>query len=337
VPNLVDIQTKSYWEFLQKDVAPRQRALRGMENILRETFPIESYDGSLRLQYLYYELGRPRYSADECRKLRLTYGYPFKIRCRLDKPQPVEEDVYLGEVPVMIGGGEFIVNGAERVIVSQLHRSPGVDFSEEVHPSGKRLHACRIIPERGSWVEVSVSKKDVLNVRIDQSGRFPASTLLRAMSPAFSSNGDILRAFHETETIKLGTRAAVSKLANRVVVGHLLNAETGEVLVQSGQAIPESLVETLLTSSLTEVEVLKDTSDPLILNTLAEDPTDSHEATAASTPAARRRLTRPSSSSRTSSSTPTATAWAAWGGSASTASSARASPRTRWRFAPRIS
>ena len=278
VPNLVEIQTKSYHDFLQKDAPPRQRESRGLEGILRETFPIESYDGTLALTYLYYELGRPRYSPDECRKLRLTYGYPFKIRCRLDKPQPVEEDVYLGELPIMIGGGEFIINGAERVIVSQLHRSPGVDFSEQVHASGKRLHACRVIPERGSWVEMSVSKKDVLNVRIDQSGRFPATTLLRAMSPDYSTNGDILRAFYETETIKLSSRTAAARLPNRVVVGHLLNSETGEVLVQSGQAIPENLVELLLSSSLREVEVLKEVSDPIILNTLAEDPTDSHEA-----------------------------------------------------------
>ena len=186
VPNLVDIQTESYRSFLQADRPSRERADRGLESILRETFPIQSYDGTLSLEYVCYELGRPRYSPDECRKLRLTYGYPFKIRCRLDKAQPVEEEVYLGEVPIMIGGGEFIINGAERVIVSQLHRSPGVDFSQEVHSSGKRLHACRIIPERGSWIEVSVSKKDVLNVRIDRSGRFPATTLLRAMSPDFS-------------------------------------------------------------------------------------------------------------------------------------------------------
>jgi DNA-directed RNA polymerase subunit beta len=278
VPNLVEIQTTSYRQFLQADAALRQRAVRGLEGILRETFPIKSYDGSLSLEYLYYELGRPRYSPDECRKLRLTYGYPFKVRCRLDKAQPIEEDVYLGELPIMIGGGEFIINGAERVIVSQLHRSPGVDFSQEIHPSGKRLHACRIIPERGSWIEIGVSKKDVLNVRIDQSGRFPATTLLRAMSPKFSTNGDILRAFHETEVIKLGSRTAAAKLPNRVVVGHLLNSETGEVLVQSGQAIPESMIELLLSSSLQEVEVLKEATDSLILNTLAEDPTDSHES-----------------------------------------------------------
>jgi len=278
VPDLVEIQTRSYRDFLQKDVAPRQRAVRGLEAILRETFPIESYDGQLSLTYLYYELGRPRYTPDECRRLRLTYGYPFKIRCRLDKPQPVEEDVYVGEIPIMIGGGEFIINGAERVIVSQLHRSPGVDFSEEVHPSGKRLHACRIIPERGSWIEISVSKKDVLTVRIDQSGRFPATTLLRAMSPDYSTTSDLLRLFYETEVVKLSSKGAAARLRNRVVVGALVNPETGEVLVPTGQAIPESIISVLMSSKLEEIEVLKEVGDPLILNTLAEDSTDSHDS-----------------------------------------------------------
>ncbi|MFW6164338.1 MAG: DNA-directed RNA polymerase subunit beta, partial [Planctomycetota bacterium] len=279
VPDLVEVQTESYHSFLQVDKHPRGREDRGLEAILRETFPIVSYDESLSLEYLYYDLGRPRYTPDECRKLRLTYGYPFKVAARLDKGgESVQEEVYVGEIPIMIGGGEFIINGAERVIVSQLHRSPGVDFNQDIHSSGKRLHTCRIIPERGSWIEVAVSKKDVLNVRIDQSGRFPASTLLRAMSPEFSADGQILRAFYETETVKLSSRTAQAKLVNRVVVGHLISAETGEVLVQSGQPIPEAMVETLVKLGPTEIEVLKDVDDPLILNTLAEDPTDSHEA-----------------------------------------------------------
>jgi len=278
VPNLVEIQTRSYRKFLQLDVPPRERENVGLEAILRETFPIPSYDGKLSLEYLYYELGRPRYSPEECRKLRLTYGYQFKIRCRLDKGQPVEEDVYLGEIPVMIGGGEFIINGAERVIVSQLHRSPGVDFSEQVHSSGKHLHSCRIIPERGSWIEITVSKKDVLNVRIDQSGKFPGTTLLRAMSPDYSNTADLIRLFYPTEKINLSSRTAAKRLPGRVVVGHLINNETGEVLVESGQPIPESLVEVLLASSLREVEVVKEVKDPLLLNTLAEDPTESHDA-----------------------------------------------------------
>src|SRR5207237_7634600 len=114
----------------------------------------------------------------------------------LKKEQTVEEEVYLGDMPSRIGGGEFIINGAERVVVSQLHRSPGVDFVVETEAGERRLHSCRIIPERGSWIEVNVTKKDTLGVRIDQSGKFSAMTLLRAMDPSCLADADILRAFH---------------------------------------------------------------------------------------------------------------------------------------------
>ena len=133
IPDLVEMQTKSYLSFLQPEIAPNRRKVEGLEALLREVFPIFSYDKTLSLEYISYELGRPRYTVEECRKLRVTFGYPFKIRVRLVKPEPVEEDIYLGEIPIMIGGGEFIVNGSERVTVSQLHRSPGIDFSVELH------------------------------------------------------------------------------------------------------------------------------------------------------------------------------------------------------------
>ena len=196
VPPLTDVQTRSYDRFLQLDVAPDKRTPSGLEGVLREIFPIESYDKTLSLQYIKYELGKPRYGPDECRQLRLTYGRPFRVWLRLNKEQPVEEEVYLGDMPIMIGGGEFIINGAERVVVSQLHRSPGVDYVVETEASERRLHSCRIIPERGSWIEINVTKKDTLGVRIDQSGKFSAMTLLRAMDPAFSTNGTILGAFY---------------------------------------------------------------------------------------------------------------------------------------------
>ena len=151
--------------------------------MLREIFPIESYDKTIKLEYLRYELGKPRYTPDECRQLRLTYGRPFRVWLRLNKEQPIEEEVYLGDMPIMLGGGEFIINGAERVVVSQLHRSPGVDFVSETDAGDRKLHSCRIIPERGSWIELNITKKDTLSVRIDQSGKFSAMTLLRAMEP----------------------------------------------------------------------------------------------------------------------------------------------------------
>src|SRR5436190_1680112 len=188
VPPLTDVQTRSYDRFLQLDVAPDKRTPTGLEGVLREIFPIESYDKQLSLDYIKYELGKPRYGPDECRQLRLTYGRPFRVWLRLKKEQPVEEEVYLGDMPIMIGGGEFIINGAERVVVSQLHRSPGVDYVVETEAGDRKLHSCRIIPERGSWIEVNVTKKDTLGVRIDQSGKFSAMTLLRAMDPAYSND-----------------------------------------------------------------------------------------------------------------------------------------------------
>ncbi|MBM4082659.1 MAG: DNA-directed RNA polymerase subunit beta, partial [Planctomycetes bacterium] len=228
VPNLMDIQRKSYAEFLQEDVPPAERKNQGLEAILRETFPIKNLDGSLSLEYLRYELGKPRYRPEECRRLRLTYGRPLRLWVRLAKAQPVEEDVYIGEMPIMIGGGEFVVNGAERVIVAQLHRSPGIDFIEEVEGPEKKLQSFRIIPERGSWVEASVTRKDVLVVRVDQSGKIPISCFLRAISEDFSADADIIRLFYETESVKV---SAVGKLRDRYVVGEVVDKASGEVIL----------------------------------------------------------------------------------------------------------
>jgi len=212
VPNLVAIQTDSYRNFLQLGVPAEKRQNKGLETIFRETFPIESYDKSVRMEYLRYELGRPRYTPDECRRLGLTYGRPITIHVRLVGPEPIEEGVYLGDMPVMMGGGEFIINGAERVIVSQLHRSPGVDFEVQTHATGKKLYSCRIIPERGSWIELSVSKKDVLSVKIDQSGKFPATTLLRAVDKKYGTTEDLLRLFYQTTVYKIGGPGELERL-----------------------------------------------------------------------------------------------------------------------------
>src|SRR6266550_2821540 len=160
LPNLTDIQTRGYETFLQYETPLDKRKDHGLEGVLREIFPIESYDKSLKLEYLRYELGKPRYEPDECRQLRLTYGRPFRVWLRLTREQPIEEEVYLGDMPIMLGGGEFIINGAERVVVSQLHRSPGVDFVSELEAGDRRLFSCRVIPERGSWIEINTTKKD---------------------------------------------------------------------------------------------------------------------------------------------------------------------------------
>src|SRR5438132_4694843 len=236
VPPLTDVQIRSYERFLQLDLAPDKRGNAGLEGVLREIFPIESYDKTLSLQYLRYELGKPRYGPDECRQLRLTYGRPFRVWLRLNKEQPVEEEVYLGDMPIMIGGGEFIINGAERVVVSQLHRSPGVDFEYDMEANDRKLHRCRIIPERGSWIEINVTKKDTLGVRIDQSGKFSSMTLLRAMSPIYSSDVDILKAFYPTEVIKVNP-ANRARLEGAMVAGDVLDPETGEVYLESGETL----------------------------------------------------------------------------------------------------
>jgi DNA-directed RNA polymerase subunit beta len=277
VPNLTDIQTASYAEFLQAEVPFNQREDAGLEAILRETFPVYSFDKTVSLEYLGYELGRPRYTADECRILGVTYGMPFKILVRLEKPEPVEEWVYLGEIPIMVGGGEFIINGSERVIVSQLHRSPGVDFSVELHTSEKKLHSCWIIPQRGSWVELSVTKKDVLDIKIDQSGKFPATTFLRAMSEEFGTDEQILPLFYKTRKVTL--KGSKDKdLLGRNVVGDVIDTRTGEVLLKSGSQITAESLETLLASSLKSLEVIENAEDDaLILYTLQEDDSRSHE------------------------------------------------------------
>jgi DNA-directed RNA polymerase subunit beta len=277
VPNLTDIQTASYAEFLQENVPFNQRSDAGLEAILRETFPIYSFDKTVSLEYQGYELGRPRYTADECRILGVTYGMPFKVLVRLEKPEPVEEWVYLGEIPIMVGGGEFIINGSERVIVSQLHRSPGVDFSMELHTSEKKLHSCWIIPQRGSWVELSVTKKDVLDIKIDQSGKFPATTFLRAMSEEFGSDEQIIPHFYKTR--KLTLKGSKDKdLLGKHVVGDVVDTRTGEVLLQSGAAVTAESLETLLASSLKSVEIIENADeDAMLLYTLQEDDARSHE------------------------------------------------------------
>src|SRR5277367_6515630 len=219
IPDLTDIQTRSYERFLQYEIPLQKRQDQGIESVLREIFPIESYDKTLRLEYIRYELGKPRYEPHECRQLRLTYGRPFRVWLRLTKEQPIEEEVYLGDMPIMLGGGEFIINGAERVVVSQLHRSPGVDFVSEMEAGERKLHNCRIIPERGSWIELNVSKKEVLTVRIDQSGKFSALTLLRAMDSKYSANADLLRVFFETHDEKVVDGRSVSKIEGKIAVG----------------------------------------------------------------------------------------------------------------------
>jgi DNA-directed RNA polymerase subunit beta len=274
IPKLIDVQIESYQRFLQKDVESVKRKAEGLEVLLREVFPIESYDGNLRLEYISYDLSEPRYTTDECRALRLTYGMPFRIQVRFvrkDKDEVMEDSIYLGEIPIMIGGGEFIINGAERVIVNQLHRSPGVDFLVEVQEGDRPLHGCRVIPERGSWIECSVTKKDALAVRIDQSSKLPATAFLRALDEKYSTTESIIREFYQVETVKVGQLQSSYYAATPII-----DNASGEELVKAGAQIGEA-INKIQGSNLKSVECITKIPDPLILNTLAEDLSESHE------------------------------------------------------------
>jgi len=274
VPRLVAIQRDSYARFLQRDTALNKRKRVGLEGLFREIFPIESYDGAMKMEYLGYELEEPRYTPIECRQLRLTYGYPMKIFCRLrtkDGEDLAEQSIYLGEMPVMIGGGEFIINGAERVIVSQLHRSPGVDFVIDSKEGDRILHGGRVIPERGSWIEITVTRKDVLVVKIDQSSKIPATIFLRAIDSAYSETEAIIRAFYSTR------RVPKTRLSPDMwTVGPIVDRESGEIIVKAGAQISDK-VSLIQAGNVGRLEVVENPSDTLILNTLAEDDCQSHE------------------------------------------------------------
>jgi DNA-directed RNA polymerase subunit beta len=274
VPDLVAIQRKSYERFLQREVAPNKRDCLGLEELFREIFPIDSYDKKMTLEYLYYELEKPHYTPIECRQLRLTYAYPLKVYCRLRSETGEdlsEQAIYIGEMPVMIGGGEFIINGAVRVIVSQLHRSPGVDFLIESKEGDRVLHGGRVIPDRGSWIEIGVTQKDILVVKIDQSSKIPATVFLRAISPDYGTTEQILRLIYPTKTV------AVSNLTPAMwVVAPVVDTETGEIIVKAGAQIGDK-VSLVQQSDIKKLEVIDDVRDVLILNTLAEDDCQSHE------------------------------------------------------------
>ncbi len=269
VSHLDQIQRAAYERFLQQTRPFDSRDVNiGLESLLREIFPIISYDETMRLEYMHYKLDEPRYTPDECRELRLTFGMPFRIGVRLVREghsEIAEEEIYLGEVPIMMGGGEFIINGAERVIVSQLHRSPGVDFSIASSIADRPLHSARIIPERGSWIELEVTKKDVLVMRIDQSTKIAATTFLRALDAEYSTTDKILSLFYDVEEIK------VEKLKpEHYAAEDIYDLTVGEELCRVGTQIGDA-IEAIQASELKTVRVITGATDPIILNTLAEE------------------------------------------------------------------
>jgi DNA-directed RNA polymerase beta subunit len=233
LPNLLDVQLRAFETLLQTDAAAREREDVGLERVFNEIFPISDVNGNFSLEYVRYALGEPKYDMEECMERDMTYAAPLKATLRLvvwedlgDERRPkdiIEKEVYLGDLPVLTPLGTFIINGAERVIVSQLHRSPGVVFEETIHPNGSKLYSARIIPFRGSWVEFTIDIHDVVAVHIDKKKKFPATALLRTVG--YSRDADILSVFLGRDTVPLSSLATEGTAGRRGEVFHGFLAE----------------------------------------------------------------------------------------------------------------
>src|SRR3990167_1276512 len=176
IPYLLEIQRESYEDFLQMDTPKTKRKPEGLQAVFEEVFPIESNDRNYKLEFIYYTVGKPKYDRVECQKRAVTYAAPLKIKGRLKTQKDTkEQEVYLGDLPLMTENGTFIINGDERVIVSQLHRSPGVSYEKELHPNGKMLYSARIIPHRGVWLEFEFDINDILYAYIDRKKKILAT------------------------------------------------------------------------------------------------------------------------------------------------------------------
>ena len=267
VPHLLKIQLDSYERFLQREVPPDQRKDEGLEAVFRSVFPISDFSGSSTLEYVHYRLGDPKYSVEDCRIRGVTYACPVRAALRLiiwekDDSSDVkhirdikEQDIYLGELPLMTPTGSFIVNGTERVIVSQMHKSPGVFFTHDKgkgHSSGKFLYSARVIPQRGSWLDFEFDTKDILHVRIDRRRKFPATILLKALG---YTEEHLLEYFYPFETLNLSEvepgedpsgQNFYLKLDPEITLDQspqlaVHDPENGEVIVKAGQRINKRL------------------------------------------------------------------------------------------------
>src|SRR6201990_2996912 len=204
-PNLIEVQLNSYVDSLQKDIPANKRKNTGLQTVFKEVFPIESYDDKAVLDFSHYEIGEPKLTALEAQREGQTFSAPLHVTFQLKEEKGTkEEKVYMGELPLMTPQGTFVINGAERVIVSQLHRSPGIAFESSQHPNGKKLQSFRIIPDRGSWYEAQFDTSDLLYVYLDRKKRrrkFLTTTFFRALG--YGSDADILKLFYEIEELSV--------------------------------------------------------------------------------------------------------------------------------------
>ncbi|SFG72747.1 DNA-directed RNA polymerase subunit beta [Prevotella sp. KH2C16] len=300
-PDFLDVQLKSFKDFLQLDTPPEERKNDGLYRVFAENFPITDTRNNFVLEFLDYYVDPPRYTIDECLERGLTYSVPLKARMKLyctdpdhEAFAPVTQDVFLGTIPYMTENGTFIINGAERVVVAQLHRSPGVFFSSTLHANGTPLYSARIIPFKGSWIEFSIDINNVMYAYIDRKKKLPITTLLRAIG--YESDKDILQIFDLCEEVKVNKKnmkAAIGrKLAARVLkswnedfvdedTGEVVSIERNEVILDRETEITAENVEEILESGASTILLHKDQEAAqkysLIFNTLQKDPSNSEK------------------------------------------------------------
>ena len=284
-PDLLAIQTGSFEEFVQLGVEPSKRENKGLQAVFLTNFPILDNKENYRLDFIEYYVERPRFSILECLERGLTYSAPLKGKLRLSTKDidtgewvnAVEQEVYLGNLPYMTQKGTFVINGAERVVVSQLHRSPGVAFAQTVHPNGTPIYSARIIPLRGSWVEFATDINYVMYVYIDRRKKFPATTLLRALD--YTTDEDILNLFNLVEEVEV-KEAELEKLVGRVIASDVFDMSTGEIFLTKDSTITEDDIERLKDAEVETINLISTSTSSdqdLILNTLRKDTSHTKE------------------------------------------------------------
>src|SRR5881296_1699308 len=298
-PNLIEIQVNSYREFLQADVAPSKRKNLGLQAVFTEVFPIESYDGKVMLDYYSYEIGEPKQDWLECLREGITYGAPLHVTFLLeDERGGREEKVFMGELPLMTPQGTFVVNGAERVVVSQLHRSPGIAFEATQHANGKMLHGFRIIPDRGSWYEAQFDTSDMLYVYLDRKKRrrkFLTTTFFRALSfldaeGTKSSKGkesqdkhrgtdeEILKLFYEIEEFSVKEAEKRDDLPNKVLIEDAVDQDKSLVVARAFEPLSKAVVKQIAELGINKIKVVDTTLDEgIIIKCMKKDPAKNEE------------------------------------------------------------
>ena len=279
-PDLIEIQTNSYKSFLQMKTPPSKRKHVGMQAVFREVFPIESYDGQYALDFAKYEISEPKMSAIECIREGQSYSAPLYLTFLLREGEETrEEDVYMGELPLMTPQGSFVINGAERVIVSQLHRSPGICYEQSIHTNGSVLYSFRIIPDRGSWLEIQFDTAELLQVYLDRTRRrrkFLVSTFLRALG--YGTDEELLGLFYTFDKLKLGRKLSASKYEHFVLKEDIIDVDAESIVARKFEFLTDDLLVQIEAAGYTTIEVVDVSSDEgLILKSIQKDPTASYE------------------------------------------------------------